>query len=174
MQIEAIISTLFAVTASGAAVKSRAVNYDISGFSAFCIPHSVQCGYGFRLVPSTDAPGSNGTICGNLINGPDSLPPLPLTACFENPAYAYAIAIADGGLTLTVTSAIDANTNATGTRKREVCAIGQHEAFTDRSGRMLRGVKQGRAFAPIEKSNNKNFRSSIHKSNAPTLPRRLN
>ncbi|KAI0533381.1 hypothetical protein GGR58DRAFT_118100 [Xylaria digitata] len=115
MQIKAIIGTLFAVTASGAAVKSRALSYDISGFSAFCIPHSVQCGYGFRLVPSTDAPGSNGTICGNLVLGPDSLPSLPLTACFENPAYAYAIAIADGGLTLTVTSAIDATTNATGT-----------------------------------------------------------
>ncbi|TGJ85150.1 hypothetical protein E0Z10_g3610 [Xylaria hypoxylon] len=115
MQINAIVGALFAVAASGAAVKCRgAVHYDISGFSASCTPHSVQCGYGFRLIPSTDAPGSNGTICGTLVNGPDSLPPLGLTNCFEKPEYAFSVAIADGGLTLTVTSALDAHTNITG------------------------------------------------------------
>ncbi|KAI1146294.1 hypothetical protein F4825DRAFT_200497 [Nemania diffusa] len=114
MQINAMLSALFAAAASGAAVKSRdAVLYDISGFTAFCVPHSVQCGYGFRVIPSTAAPGSNGTICGNLINGPDILPPLPLTACFDA-AFAYSIAIADGGLTVTVTSALDPSTNITG------------------------------------------------------------
>ncbi|TRX89710.1 hypothetical protein FHL15_009460 [Xylaria flabelliformis] len=113
MQINAVVGALFAVTASGSAVSSRAVTYAISGFSAFCMPHSVQCGYGFRVIPSTAAPGSNGTICGNLINGPDNLPPLPLTACFD-PSFAYSVAIADGGLTLTVTSALDAHTNITG------------------------------------------------------------
>ncbi|KAI0203455.1 hypothetical protein F4808DRAFT_20269 [Astrocystis sublimbata] len=114
MQINAIVSALFAVAASGAAVKSRAVTYEISGFSADCAAHSTQCGYGFRLVPSTDAPDSTGLICGNLVTGPDSLPPLPTTGCFENMDYAYSIAIADGGLTLTVTSALDASTNITG------------------------------------------------------------
>ncbi|GAW16724.1 hypothetical protein ANO14919_061610 [Xylariales sp. No.14919] len=115
MQLNALVGALFAVAASGTSVKSRdAVLYNISGFTASCTPHSVQCGYGFRLVPSTDAPGSNGTICGNLVNGPDSLPPLPLTGCFENYAYAYSIALADGGIILTVTSALDENTNITG------------------------------------------------------------
>ncbi|KAI3329245.1 hypothetical protein HD806DRAFT_482302 [Xylariaceae sp. AK1471] len=115
MQTKALLGALFAVAASGAAVKPReAVLYNVSGFSALCMPHSVQCGYGFRVVPSTDAPGSNGTICGNLVNGPDYLPPLPLTACFD-PKFAYSVAIADGGLTLSVTSALDVHTNITGT-----------------------------------------------------------
>ncbi|KAI1108317.1 hypothetical protein F5Y14DRAFT_93269 [Nemania sp. NC0429] len=115
MQINAMLGALFAVAASGAAIEAReAVVYNVSGFSANCIPHSVQCGYGFRVIPSTDAPGSEGAICGNLVNGPDYLPPLPLTSCFD-PRLSYAVDIADGGLTLTITSAIDANTNATGT-----------------------------------------------------------
>ncbi|KAI8626703.1 hypothetical protein F5Y19DRAFT_214254 [Xylariaceae sp. FL1651] len=114
MQINTILAAFFTVAASGAAVKPReAVLYNVHGFSASCIPHSVQCGYGFRLIPSTDAPGSNGTICGNLVQGPDNLPPLDLTACFD-PTYAYSVAIADGGLILTVTSALDAHTNITG------------------------------------------------------------
>ncbi|KAI0904212.1 hypothetical protein F4824DRAFT_462801 [Ustulina deusta] len=116
MQINAILGALFAVAASGAAVKSRdVVLYNVSGFTAFCIPHSVQCGYGFRVVPSTDAPGSNGTICGNLVLGPDNLPPLDLTACFTNPNFAYSIAIANGGFSLAITSALDEHTNITGT-----------------------------------------------------------
>ncbi|KAJ8132451.1 hypothetical protein O1611_g1170 [Lasiodiplodia mahajangana] len=114
MQINTLLGAVFAVAASGAAVKPRDVLYNISGFSAFCIPHSVQCGYGFRVIPSTAAPGSNGTICGNLVIGPDNLPPLDLTGCFD-PPFAYSIAIADGGLTLTVTSPLDAQTNITGT-----------------------------------------------------------
>ncbi|KAI8955014.1 hypothetical protein F4801DRAFT_416881 [Xylaria longipes] len=113
MQINAILGALFVVAASGSAVKCRAVTYDVHGFSADCMPHSTQCGYGFRLIPSTAAPGSNGTICGNMVNGPDNLPPLPTTGCFD-PTYAYSIAIADGGLTLTVTSALDEHTNITG------------------------------------------------------------
>ncbi|KAI0966514.1 hypothetical protein F4678DRAFT_448720 [Xylaria arbuscula] len=117
MQVSAILGALFAATASGAAVQSRdAVLYNVSGFTADCTPHSLQCGYGFRVIPSTDAPGSNGTICGNLVGGPDYLPPLPLTACFTNPDYAYSIDIPNaGGLVLTITSALDAQTNITGT-----------------------------------------------------------
>ncbi|KAI1130392.1 hypothetical protein F5Y10DRAFT_236016 [Nemania abortiva] len=117
MQINTILGALFAVTASGAAVKPRDVVYNIFGFSAFCVPHSTQCGYGFRVIPSTAAPGSNGTICGDLIGGPDNLPPLPLTGCFDpaDTTFAYSIAIADGGLTLTVTSPLDEHTNITGT-----------------------------------------------------------
>ncbi|KAI0490245.1 hypothetical protein F4859DRAFT_457382 [Xylaria cf. heliscus] len=115
MQINAILGTLFAATASGAAVKYRSnVVYNIFGFSASCYPQSDQCGYGFRVVPSYAPPGDNGTICGNLVTGPDNLPPLDLTACFS-PSLAYSIEIADGGLILTVTSAIDEHTNATGT-----------------------------------------------------------
>ncbi|KAI1367970.1 hypothetical protein F5Y08DRAFT_336244 [Xylaria arbuscula] len=114
MKATTILGASFAVAASGATVKPRdTVLYNIAGFSAACTPHSVQCGYGFRLTPSTDATGA-GFICGNLVQGPDNLPPLPLTACFENTDYAYSIAIADGGLTLTVTSALDASTNITG------------------------------------------------------------
>ncbi|KAI0468533.1 hypothetical protein F4859DRAFT_206839 [Xylaria cf. heliscus] len=113
MQINTILGALFAVAASGAVVDKRDVTYAISGFSAFCMPHSVQCGYGFRVVPSTAAPGSNGTICGNLVIGPDNLPPLDTTACFD-PAFAYSVAVANGGLTLTVTSALNENTNLTG------------------------------------------------------------
>ncbi|KAI1425512.1 hypothetical protein F5Y12DRAFT_369425 [Xylaria sp. FL1777] len=117
MQLSPILGALFAAAASGAAVESRdAVLYNVFGFTADCIPHSVNCGYGFRVVPSTDAPGSNGTICGNLVGGPDFLPPLPLTACFTNPQIAYSIAIPDeGGLSLTITSALDLHTNITGT-----------------------------------------------------------
>lgn len=46
MQVNAMLSALFAVAASGAAIESRqaVVTYDVSGFSANCIPHSVQCG----------------------------------------------------------------------------------------------------------------------------------
>ncbi|KAI1275687.1 hypothetical protein F5Y07DRAFT_369322 [Xylaria sp. FL0933] len=117
MQLNTILGALFAAAVSGAAVEPRdAVVYDVHGFVADCTPHSVTCGYGFRVVPSSDAPGSNGTICGNIVNGPDYLPPLPLTACFTNPKIAYSIAIPeDGGLALTITSALDAHTNVTGT-----------------------------------------------------------
>ncbi|KAI0428655.1 hypothetical protein F5Y09DRAFT_312434 [Xylaria sp. FL1042] len=117
MQITTILGALFAATASGAVVESRdAVVYNVFGFTADCTPHSLNCGYGFRVVPSSDAPGSNGTICGNIVGGPDFLPPLPLTACFTNPNIAYSIAIPDdGGLVLTITSALDAHTNITGT-----------------------------------------------------------
>ncbi|KAI0404147.1 hypothetical protein F4802DRAFT_568062 [Xylaria palmicola] len=115
MQINTLLGAVFTVAASGAVVKSRdAFTYAVSGFSAACTPHSVTCGYGFRLVPSTDAPGSNGTICGNRVIGPDYLPSLDSTACFD-PDYAYSVAIAEGALTLTVTSALDAHTNVTGT-----------------------------------------------------------
>ncbi|GAP89952.1 putative 22kda glyco protein [Rosellinia necatrix] len=115
MQVAAILGAVFAVAASGAAVQPRdAILYNISGFSAFCMPHSVQCGYGFAVISSAAPAGANKTICGNLIIGPDNLPPLPLTSCFE-PEYSYAVAIANGGLTLSVTSALDANTNITGT-----------------------------------------------------------
>ncbi|KAJ8123503.1 hypothetical protein ONZ43_g567 [Nemania bipapillata] len=115
MQLNVMLGALFAAAASGAAVQPREdVVYNIFGFSAACVPHSVQCGYGFRVIPSTAPAGNNGTICGNLINGPDNLPPLPLTGCFD-PPFAYSIAIADGGLTLTVTSPLDAHTNITGT-----------------------------------------------------------
>jgi hypothetical protein len=78
--------------------------------------------YGFAVIPSTAAPGSNKTICGNLINGPDFLPPLNLTACFD-PKFAYSVAIADGGLSLTVTSALDPHTNITGTRKSDFSSL---------------------------------------------------
>ncbi|KAI0521195.1 hypothetical protein F5B22DRAFT_565722 [Xylaria bambusicola] len=116
MRVNAVLSTLFAVAASGAAVKPRdAASYDVFGFSADCTPHSVTCGYGFRVVPSFETPSDNGYICGNIVLGPDNLPPLPLTACFTNPDFAYSIDIANGGLTLTITSALNANTNLTGT-----------------------------------------------------------
>ncbi|KAI1187099.1 hypothetical protein F5B17DRAFT_336910 [Nemania serpens] len=115
MQINTMLGALFAATASGAAIESKkAITYDVQGFSAGCIPHSVECSYGFQVVPSTAAPGSSGTTCGSLVSGPDFLPPVALTACAD-PKIAYAVAIANGGLTLTITSAVDKHTNATGT-----------------------------------------------------------
>ncbi|KAI0549098.1 hypothetical protein F4679DRAFT_548205 [Xylaria curta] len=115
MQINTILGALFAATASGAALEYRSsLVYNITGFSASCYPASDQCGYGFRVRLSTAGPDSEGTICGNLVTGPDILPPLDLTSCFE-PSLAYSVAQADGGLIVTVTSAIDAHTNATGT-----------------------------------------------------------
>ncbi|KAI0866490.1 hypothetical protein F4860DRAFT_508884 [Xylaria cubensis] len=109
MQINTILGALFAAKN----YRSNLV-YNISGFSASCYPASDQCGYGFRVRLSTAGPDSEGTICGNLVTGPDILPPLDLTACFE-PSLAYSVATTDGGLIVTVTSAIDAYTNATGT-----------------------------------------------------------
>ncbi|KAI0112022.1 hypothetical protein GGR51DRAFT_568911 [Nemania sp. FL0031] len=116
MQTKAILGALFVAAASGAAVKSRdAAFYNVFGFSATCTTASELCGYGFRVVPSTDTPGSNGTICGNLVVGPYNFPPLDLTACFTNPKIAYSIGIANGGLSLTITSALNEHTNITGT-----------------------------------------------------------
>ncbi|KAI0466911.1 hypothetical protein F4859DRAFT_518532 [Xylaria cf. heliscus] len=120
MQINVILGALFGVTASGAAVKSRSdFVYNISGLTGFCAPDVGHvCGYGFRVKPSTAAPDSQGPICGNiwpstLVDGKDMFPTTPLVAC-EDASYSYSVTAADGGFTLSVTSALDSNTNITG------------------------------------------------------------
>lgn len=46
MQTNAFIAALFAAaTASGAALKRGATSFNVTGFSASCIPHSVYCKY---------------------------------------------------------------------------------------------------------------------------------
>lgn len=46
MQTNAIIAALFAAaTASGAVLKREATSFNVTGFSASCIPHSVLCVY---------------------------------------------------------------------------------------------------------------------------------
>ncbi|KAI0203921.1 hypothetical protein F4808DRAFT_416273 [Astrocystis sublimbata] len=136
MQINVILGALFATMASGAAIKSRSdFVYYISGLTGFCAPDVDHvCGYGFRVQPSTAAPDSQGPICGNiwpstLVDGKDMFPTTPLVACYEDPNYSYSVTAADGGFTLSVTSALDANTNITGSHKFDLCHLSFIELF---------------------------------------------
>ncbi|KAK6951481.1 hypothetical protein Daesc_008016 [Daldinia eschscholtzii] len=87
MQINAILATLFAASASGAAIKSRyATGFTVTNFTASCIPHK----------------------------GPDYLPAVGWTGCAEKGAYSWAVDKFEDGLKLRVTTPQDSHGNYTG------------------------------------------------------------
>ncbi|KAI1467764.1 uncharacterized protein F4812DRAFT_427497 [Daldinia caldariorum] len=119
MQINAIFATLFAASASGAAIKSRyATGFTVTNFSASCIPHSVMCSYEFYTItdPETASPSGNPTPakCSLMLQGPDVLPTVGWTGCAEKGAYSWAVDKFEDGLKLRVTTPQDSHGNYTG------------------------------------------------------------
>ncbi|KAI1761972.1 hypothetical protein GGR53DRAFT_522017 [Hypoxylon sp. FL1150] len=118
MQTNAIIAALFAAaTASGAALKREATSFNVTDFSASCIPHSLLCTYEFSVItiPTSASPSGNETPakCELMLQGPDILPAVNMTGC-EGLAYSWAVDKMDGGLRLNVTTPQDSHTNYTG------------------------------------------------------------
>ncbi|KAI6086861.1 hypothetical protein F4821DRAFT_237614 [Hypoxylon rubiginosum] len=118
MQTNAFIAALFAAaTASGAALKRGATSFNVTGFSASCIPHSVYCNYEFSVItiPTSASPSGNESPakCQLMLQGPDILPEVAMTGC-EGLAYSWGVDKLDGGLRLNVTTPQDSHTNYTG------------------------------------------------------------
>ncbi|KAI4863127.1 hypothetical protein F4820DRAFT_386451 [Hypoxylon rubiginosum] len=119
MQTNAIIAALFAAaTASGAVLKREATSFNVTGFSASCIPHSVLCVYGFNVItiPASASPSGNESpaVCQLMLQGPDLLPAVDPTGCANGGAYSWSVALQDGGLQLSVTTPQDSHGNYTG------------------------------------------------------------
>ncbi|CAJ2503075.1 Uu.00g104690.m01.CDS01 [Anthostomella pinea] len=118
MKINAVLGSLVAAaTASAAAVQrfqtKQASYFNVTDFSASCIPHSVECSYNFTVV--ADSSKSPPTQCGQLVQGPYFLPAVPLSGC-ENNVYAWAVATAaNGSLGVSVTTSFNSRVNLTGT-----------------------------------------------------------
>ncbi|TGO49069.1 hypothetical protein BCON_0222g00200 [Botryotinia convoluta] len=72
----AIISAITVALASAAAIEKRSI-FDISDFSAGCIPHSTQCLYSFIIQPGTM--GTTSFKCTALVPGntDGTLPDIP-------------------------------------------------------------------------------------------------
>ncbi|TGO08385.1 hypothetical protein BTUL_0211g00040 [Botrytis tulipae] len=73
----AIISAITVALASAAAVEKRSI-FDVSEFSASCIPHSTQCLYSFTVIqPGTQE--NAGVKCSALVpaNADGTLPDIP-------------------------------------------------------------------------------------------------
>ncbi|KAI1770609.1 hypothetical protein F4818DRAFT_254598 [Hypoxylon cercidicola] len=136
MQIHAIIAALFAATASGAALKRTATSFNVTDFSASCIPHSVMCTYEFNTItiPASASPSGNesGAKCHLMLQGPDILPAVGLTGC-DGQAYSWSIDLMDGGLLLNVTTPQDSHGNYTGSYAivPDQLVIEQHGAVVD-------------------------------------------
>ncbi|KAI1204421.1 uncharacterized protein F4807DRAFT_332446 [Annulohypoxylon truncatum] len=122
MKSNTIASALFAAaTVSGAVMKPRQANsFSVTNFTASCIPHSLLCTYEFAVItdPTSASPSGNPSPaqCSLMLQGPDYLPPVPLTGCAEVGAYSWAVDVLpdQGGLTLSVTTPQDSHTNFTG------------------------------------------------------------
>ncbi|KAI2778492.1 hypothetical protein F4815DRAFT_447209 [Daldinia loculata] len=119
MQLNTLLATLFAATASGAAIKSRyATGFTVSNFTASCIPHSVMCTYEFFAItdPASASPSGNPepAKCSLMLQGPDYLPAVSWTGCAEEGAYSWAVDKVEGGLKLSVTTPQDSHSNYTG------------------------------------------------------------
>ncbi|KAI1389268.1 uncharacterized protein F4822DRAFT_194961 [Hypoxylon trugodes] len=120
MQFNTLLATLFAAaTASGAALPRYATSFNVTGFAASCIPHSLMCNYEFSVItdPASASPSGNPdpAKCSIMLQGPDNLPAVNLTGCAEVGAYSWAVALAQGGgLTLSVTTPRDSHSNYTG------------------------------------------------------------
>ncbi|TEY86640.1 hypothetical protein BOTCAL_0005g00620 [Botryotinia calthae] len=74
----AIISAITVALASAAAIEKRQNVFDVSDFSAGCIPHSTQCSYSFTVIQ----PGTMATVgvkCTALVSGnvDGTLPDIP-------------------------------------------------------------------------------------------------
>ncbi|KUI67178.1 hypothetical protein VM1G_03569 [Cytospora mali] len=115
-------AALIAATAvSGAALtKKQADSYSVTEFSANCIPHSVSCNYHFEVMASSGA--SSPVTCDVTLQGPDSLPAVPLSAC-SSPSYSFSVVKAASGLDLTITTPLGASSNVTGTHHIDAADI---------------------------------------------------
>ncbi|CCD33652.1 hypothetical protein BofuT4_P067980.1 [Botrytis cinerea T4] len=74
----AIISAITVALASAAAIEKRSSVFDVSNFSAGCIPHSTQCLYSFTVIqPGTME--TTGVECTALVTGntDGTLPDIP-------------------------------------------------------------------------------------------------
>lgn len=79
----------------------------------YSIPHSTFCNYNFTVVASSA--GGKPVVCALTLQGPDTLPEVPLQGCSGGSWYSWSVAKpADGGLNLTVTTELSATTNVTG------------------------------------------------------------
>ncbi|KAI1800110.1 hypothetical protein F4811DRAFT_557121 [Daldinia bambusicola] len=117
MQINAILATLFAASASGAAIKSRyATGFTVTNFSASCIPHSVIYEFYTITDPETASPSGNPdpAKCSLMLQGPDVLPAVAWTGCAELGAYSWSVDKYEDGLKLRVTTPQDSHGNYTG------------------------------------------------------------
>lgn len=107
-------AAIIAATAvSGAALeKKQADTYYVTDFSASCIPHSVYCSYSFKSLASSAQRVPD--TCETRLQGPDSLPSVPLTAC-STPYTSFAVTRSASGLDLNITTPLGTNSNVTGT-----------------------------------------------------------
>ncbi|KAI0157873.1 hypersensitive response-inducing protein [Hypoxylon sp. FL1284] len=108
-------ATLFAATASAAAVAKDSVLFSVTDFSAECIPHSTQCSYSFSVLQpnsmETTPVQCKAMLAGNLDG---TLPDVREGACTES-SRTFDIIRSVGGLTFTVSQPVSPKSNTTGT-----------------------------------------------------------
>ncbi|KAL7623580.1 hypothetical protein AAE478_007263 [Parahypoxylon ruwenzoriense] len=128
MQFNVLLAAIFAAaSANAAAVQPRqGRGFNVSKFSASCIPHSVMCSYDFMAAVS----GKQSTKCSLMVHGPDYLPAVPLTGC-EDRTVSWSVIKENKGLALTLTTP-GAQSNITGTH-----AITEDQLVAEQHGAVI-------------------------------------
>ncbi|TGO37685.1 hypothetical protein BHYA_0091g00170 [Botrytis hyacinthi] len=111
----AIISAITVALASAAAIEKRSTVFDVSDFSAGCIPHSGQCLYSFTVIqPGTME--TTGVKCTALVSGKadGTLPDIPQWggSCIES-SRRFWVTREDAGLNFFVSQQVSPASNQT-------------------------------------------------------------
>ncbi|KAF5874912.1 putative 22kda glycoprotein [Botrytis fragariae] len=111
----AIISAITVALASAAAIEKRSSVFDVSDFSAGCIPHSSQCLYSFTVIqPGTME--TTGVKCTALVaaNTDGTLPDIPQWggSCIES-SRRFWVTREDAGLNFFVSQQVTPASNQT-------------------------------------------------------------
>ncbi|KAF7883633.1 uncharacterized protein EAF02_005553 [Botrytis sinoallii] len=113
----AIISAITVALASAAAVEKRSNVFDVSDFSASCIPHATHCLYSFTVIQSgsMETPGT-GVKCTALVteNTDGTLPDIPQWggSCI-NSSRRFWVTREDAGLNFFVSQPVSPASNTT-------------------------------------------------------------
>ncbi|KAF6843017.1 putative hypersensitive response-inducing protein [Colletotrichum musicola] len=113
MQFFTVLAT--AAVASAAVIGKRDVTFQVTDFSAGCIPHSTQCSYSFTVIqPGTME--TTGVKCSGLFpaNNDGTLPDVKEGACTES-SRTFDVVRSPEGLTFSVSQPVTPSSNQTGT-----------------------------------------------------------
>ncbi|RYP08986.1 hypothetical protein DL764_001554 [Monosporascus ibericus] len=105
-------AVIFAAGASAAAVKRQQAVFEVSDFSAACIPHSSQCLYSFGVLQ----PGTmeqTPVHCEAMVTSDGSLPEIQDGTCGES-SRTFTVTKSAEGLTLVVSQPITPSSDQTG------------------------------------------------------------